>query len=72
MIIIIIILRRRRRRRTLLTLQNGSVSTVIKAGLNLCVAILKYSITSISMNKISTTKKKKTNCKTKLVSKEAI
>ena len=45
---------------TLFTLQNGSASTVIKAGIDPCVAIIKYSITSISMNKISTTGKKST------------
>ena len=45
---------------TLVTLQNGSASTVIKAGINPCVAIIKYSITSISMNKISTTGEKST------------
>ena len=36
---------------TLFTLQNGSASTVIKAGIDPCVAIIKYSITSISMKK---------------------
>ena len=41
-------------------LQNGSASTWVKAGINPCVAYKKCSITSISMNKISTTGKKST------------
>ena len=54
---------------TLFTLQNGSASTIIKAGIDPCVAIIKYSITSISMKKISATGKK-INYKTKLASNE--